>query len=148
MTLKGRYALYGSKDASIRAHHKNILSAAKCKPVTLVSKNIHSVSKNGPRRYITYRGINDSERFWWGTKPWKQHGLKLKYVYWINSRGVNESDKEFQIKEIFNDKNDVRKMMFAILCCAKRTFNRRWRTSFLFFIVLKSLLSKFFYHFH
>jgi len=46
MTLNGRYALCCRKDASFGAHHKNlnedwpILSAVKCRPMTLVSGGI------------------------------------------------------------------------------------------------------------
>jgi len=46
MTLNGRYALYCRKDASFGAYHKNlnedipILSAEKCRPMTLVSGGV------------------------------------------------------------------------------------------------------------
>ena len=46
MTLNGRYTLYCRKDAYFGAHHKNlnedrlIISAAKCRPITLHSVDI------------------------------------------------------------------------------------------------------------
>jgi len=45
-------------------------------------------------------------------------------MYLINFSGVNESDKEFLMKEIFNDKNDVRHLLLY-----NNLHNKRWRTN-------------------
>jgi len=64
MTLNGRYALYSRKDASFGAHHKNlnedrhILSAEKCRPVTVVSGSVRYM-RTYSWRFPGYGASND-----------------------------------------------------------------------------------------